>query len=245
MSLRPVSITTALLVSMCLSGCANHDDDKAKPDPTAFEWAMDQDIRFNTLIDECGKVDSELVKTGIELRKQWQKQYWGAISTANYQYNQQKVAKTYTYNNAQISLPATKFMYEHKNAALKEIYYQKRLQEKQADYCRLRLAAYEKKEDGMGNLLHDNKLRYLKELAPKTPAMSPRSVPSLAGSLQPESPGPALYDIEQQASEKHCSAPEILTFYNQGHNELYGVYCNGSAGYFVSCEWSQCATLEK
>ncbi|HSC75931.1 MAG TPA: hypothetical protein VLB90_06830 [Pseudomonadales bacterium] len=242
---RPITIITMTLLSILVVACASKEDKKAKPDPTAFEWAMDQDIRFNTLLDECDKVDSGLVKNTITLRKQWQKHYWNAISAANYHYNQKQATKNYIYNNEQISLPATKFMFEHKNAALKEIYYQKRLPEKQAEYCRFRMAAYEKKEDGMGTLANENKLRYLKELSAKTPTMSPRSVPSLAGSLQPNSPGPALYEIEQQASEKRCSAPQILTFYNQGHNELYGVYCSGSAGYFVGCEWSQCHILEK
>lgn len=244
MSLRPTACITGILCALFLFGCANQDNGPAKPDSTAFEWAMDQDIRFNTLIDECEKFDSGLIKSGQQLRSQWIKEYWGAINAANYQYNQQQAAKIHSYNNEKISLPAAKFMVEHKTAALRELYAQKRLPEKQAAYCQLRMAAYEKKEDGMGVALHKNKLQYLNELAQKAPAMAPRAVPSLAGSLQPSVAGPSFYEIERQATNKQCKNPHVLTFLNENHLELYGVYCSGSAGYFVSCEWSTCGVID-
>lgn len=245
MFLRPTMIITAILSGLLMTGCANQDNGKAKPDASAFEWAMNQDIRFNTMIEECGKVDSEVAKKAPQLRAQWQKQYWNAINAANDGYNNQQAAKIYTYRGEKISLPATKFMVEHKEAALRELYYQKRLPNKQAEYCQLRIAAYEKKEDGLGKPVDANKLRYLNELAAKTPIMAPRSVPSLAGTLQQTStPGPALYSLEQEARNQKCNSPQILTLYNEGTNELYGVYCTGSAGYFVGCEWSQCAPLK-
>lgn len=241
---RPTTIITAILSGLLMTSCANQDNGKAKPDASAFEWAMNENIRFNTMIEECGKVDSGLVKSGQQLQQQWQKQYWSAINAANDGYNNQQAAKIYTYHGEKISLPAAKFMIERKEAALRELYYQKRLPTKQAEYCQLRIAAYEKKEDGLGKPLDANKLRYLNELAAKAPMMAPRSVPSLAGTLQPSTPGPALYSLEQEARTQKCNSPQILTLYNEGHDELYGVYCTGSAGYFVACEWSQCAPLK-
>jgi uncharacterized lipoprotein NlpE involved in copper resistance len=62
MLLRPTTIITAILSGLLMTGCANQDNGKAKPDAGAFEWAMNQDIRFNTMIEECGKVDSEVAK---------------------------------------------------------------------------------------------------------------------------------------------------------------------------------------
>lgn len=245
MSLRPTAYMTGILCTLFLFGCANQDNGAAKPDSGAFEWAMDQDIRFNTLIDECEKFDSGLVNSAEQLRDQWRKEYWKAINTADYQYNQQQAAKTYTYNNEKISLPATRFMAEHKAAALRELYAQKRLPEKQAAYCQLRMDAYAKKEDGLGVSLHKNKLQYLNELAPKATMMAPRTVPSLAGSLQPSAAGPAFYELERQAASNQCKDPQVLTLRNDNHEELYGVYCAGAAGYFVSCEWSTCGKLDK
>ncbi len=244
MFLRPTAIITAILSGLLMTGCANQDIGKAKPDPGAFEWAMDQDIRFNTLINECGKLDAGLAQSGAQLRTQWQKQYWGAINAANDAYNNQQAAKIYTYNGEKISLPAARFMVEHKQTAMRELSYQKRLPAKQVEFCQARMAAYEKKEDGLGAPVNSNKLRYLNELASKAPMMSPRSVPSLAGSLQPVAPGPALYEMERDAVSKSCSDPQILTLFNANHNELYGIYCKGSTGYFVTCEWSQCAPLK-
>jgi hypothetical protein len=245
--MRPETIYNCTITILCillLAGCANQGNGKAKPDPAAFEWAMDQDIRFNTLLDECEKFDSSLAISNKALRQEWKKQYWSAINAANDQFNQQQAAKTYSYNGEKISLPAAKFMVEHKNAALREIYYQKRLPDKQIAYCQLRIAAYEKKEDGLGNPQHKNRLQYLNELAPTSAMIAPRAVPALAGSLQPSAPGPALYDLERQAQDQKCNAPQILTLRNEDHDELYGVYCTGSAGYFVSCEWSQCSVLK-
>lgn len=233
-----------ILCGLLLTGCANQDNGKAKPDSTAFEWAMDQDIRFNTLLDECEKVDSSLINSNKTRRQEWKKQYWNTINSANYQFNQQQAAKIYIYNGEKLSLPAVKFMVERKASALREIYSQKRLSEKQVAYCQARLAAYEKKEDGLGSPLHKNKLQYLNELAPKATMLTPQTVPSLAGSLQSASPGPALYGIEQQAGNNNCSNPEIITLLHQGHKEFYGVYCANSANYFVSCEWSQCSALK-
>lgn len=245
MFLRPATtIIAAILSGLLMTGCVTQDDGKAIPDASAFEWAMNQDIRFKTVIDECGKVDSELAKKFPQLRAQWEKQYWSAINAANDAYNNQQAAKIYTYNGEKISLPAAKFMIERKEAALRELYYQKRISTKQAEYCQLRIAAYEKKEDGLGKPLDANKLRYLNEIAAKAPMMAPRSVPSLAGSLQPSAPGPALYGLEQEARTQKCNSPKIMTFYNEGHDELYGVYCVGSAGYFVGCAWSQCSSLK-
>lgn len=229
--------------SLLLAGCANQDTGKAKADPAAFEWALDQDIRFNTLLEECEKFDSSLVASNKALRETWRKQYWGAINAANDQFNKQQAARTYLYNGEKISLPAARFMVEHKNAALNDFYRQKRLPEKQAAYCHARIASYTKNEEGLGNPQHKNRLRYLNELAPGTSMVSPRPMPSLAGSLQPAAPGPALYDMEQTAKTKQCQNPEILTLRNEKQTELYGIYCAGSAGYFVSCEWSQCSTL--
>ena len=245
MLLRPaVIVITAALSTLFVASCANQDNGKTKPDTTAFEWAMDQDIRFNTLINECGKLEAGLANSGAKLRAQWQKQYWGAINAANDAYNNQQAAKIYTYNGEKISLPAARFMVEHKESAMRELSYQKRLPAKQVEFCQVRMAAYENKEDGLGAPANSNKLRYLNELASKAPKIPPRSVPSLAGSLQPASPGPALYEMERDAVSKSCSNPQILTLFNANHNELYGTYCKGSAGYFTSCEWSQCSPLK-
>jgi hypothetical protein len=218
---------------------------KPQRDPSVLEWAITQDIRLNTLVDECGKVDSTLIKDGQQLKSQWRKNYWKALNAADHEFNRLQGAKIYTYNGEKISLPAAKLMVEKKQAALQEFNYQKRMPDKQIAFCQSRMTAFSTNQDGLGNPADAGRLAYLNELAAKAPMAAPGDVPSLAGNLSLATPGGALYHIEKESAKNQCSDGKVLTLHNEHNRELYGVYCKGAAGYFVTCEWSDCSTLGK
>lgn len=245
MTSKTLSAIPAMLASLLLSACVGGAGDAAKPDAKAFEWALSEDIRFNTVVAECSPLSPELAKTAQQLRQQWQKNYWPALNAADYQYNLKQAARTYLYNGEKVSLPAVKLMTQQKSAALDSMYRAKRLPEKQREYCETRLSSYERHEDGLGNPAYKNRLLYLNELAHGhgAPALTPRALPSLAGTLGPSTSGASLYSVEQLSHSTGCQKPEIFTVHNQGPAELFAVYCTPPQDMFISCEWGSCNRL--
>lgn len=233
---------------LCFTGCAGKKEvPKAKPDPLAFTWALEENIRLETLVDECSKLDNALLQEGKALRQQWQQRYWPALATADEQFNKANAAEPFIYNGETLTLPAVKFMAKSRLAAQAGLRKTTRTPGHQRDFCSKRFAAYRDNSEGLGNPAQKNRLRYLQELAAAKPAaLAPRALPSMAGTLEPLSaPGPSLYSIEQMVAGDRCSAPEIFTLRHQWPHEFYAVYCGDKSNRFISCEWSNCKAVEK
>jgi hypothetical protein len=245
----PITLSLIMLAASLLTACASDSSKKfsATPDPSAFEWALREDITFHTWMSECSKISPELSKQDQQLRADWLKNYWPALAIADQKFNESSNSQRFSYNKEFITLPAVKLLAEQKQKTFNTIHNTKRSTGNQAEYCQRRFDSYANKEAGIGKKTEINRLMYLLELAKtsKNPLPATQSLPTAAGSLMPSSePGSSLYSIEKLIQKNDCANPDVLTLRNEWPHEFYGVYCASKTNLFIACEWGKCKTVQ-
>jgi hypothetical protein len=235
-------IAVSILAGSLLIGCAT-----PPPTPTSYSDlrlaalnAIDQAIEAEALFQTCAQFGGELGKMSDTARQQWLTNNWQSVVAADGFYRNELKSQIIHYKDETISIEALKLLAEAEKRANFRVKTIKRSRTNRTKVCNKRLNAYLNGERDLNwnNLVNKGMDEFARN-HPAPPAPGAR-VPTLAGSLEPNSPpGRSLFKIERELAEQRCTQPLLFTFDNQWPTEMYGAFC-GQTQYMYKCEWGDC-----
>jgi hypothetical protein len=245
----------ALFLSSCLMSCASPLPPPA-PEVTVFdpaqrlaaaEYALQQNIRLQAIVDACTKVSDEAQAQALETQKNWWYRNWPMVAAADAEFEVH--SREYQSRLGEITgqLYALRFDLEARTQANETIETNVRRSTRRDRTCLYYLDLYDVGQlDLSNNEQHHPVLNQMQAEDLRAANSRPRRAPHIHyGFIPQKNAGRSLALVEKFVRNEFCVGAQIINIFEQWPRELYGVFCPDVDPIALECEWGRCERLSE
>lgn len=251
-----VCVSSLLLVLLLFSGCASPPPPPPEPEVTVYtaaqrfaaaEYALQQNIRLQTIVDVCATISDKVRLASVATQKNWWSRNWPLVAVADAEFEAHIRERQSRMGEITGQLYALRFDLEARTQSNETIDGNVRRSTQRDRTCQYYLDIYDKGQlDLSNNPEHYPVLAQIKADYPRVADSQPRRVPHIAyGFVAKKNAGRSLVLVEKFVRHEYCVGAQIINIFDQWPRELYGVFCPDVDPITLECEWGRCGPLSE